>query len=366
MAGMRATGSACNRLRYHPLRPLLSASLLLVWLAYPATLLAAEPEQWLERMHAALEELDYQGEFSYFHGGELASLSLAHAVVDGVRHERLVHLNGRPREVVRSGDRVTCVIERDDRLFDLEGSVAATPFARFHGGTFKPAVDGSGLPSGYRASFGGEDRIAGRAAVQVRIDPKDGDRYGFRFWLDRDTALLLRSELLDTSGKPLEIFQFVRIDIGGDIDPSQLEPSAGEGLVQHELTLAQPQQAGGLRALLETEASPDEGQPQWEAGWLPEGFSMTAADLRTLPTQAESVASLVYSDGLASFSVFVQPARGDFSPAHVERRGATVAVMRPVAADTPEPWWVTVVGEVPEDIAERVARHIQPLATTQP
>lgn len=325
------------------------------------TVRADDPGVWLERMHVALAELSYHGEFSYFHGGELASLSIAHAVRDGVRHERLVHLNGMPREVVRHGDKVTCVLHPGDRLIDLDRSVPAGPFAQSYGRVL------DGLPQGYQVGLVGEDRIAGRSAVQLRIDPEAADRYGYRLWLDRETALLLRSELLDTANQPLEIFQFVRIEIGGPIDAAMLEASAGDHLIKHELlkrdrvsaASAGRESVGVLAAA--PNASPADGV-EWEAGWLPSGFAMASADIRRVPARSDSVANLVYSDGMATFSVFLERAHADQSPVHVARHGATVAVMRPVAAPTAEPWLVTVVGEVPVETAERVAQNVRPRA----
>lgn len=324
---------------------LISAVLLLA--ALPQVGLAKSPEVWLERMHDALSSLNYHGEFSYYHGGELSSLQLAHAVVDGVRHERLVHLNGAPREVIRIGNRVTCVLHPGDRLLDLDESIPAGPFAQAYARSLE------GLPRGYRVSLGSEDRIAGRDTVQVRIEPAAGDRYGFRLWLDRETALLLRSELLDTAGSPLEIFQFVRIEIGAPIDPALLEEPADDDLVKYDLAFEDAEPAGGERLV------------HWEASWLPEGFEMAAADVRRAASQQEGVANMVFSDGLASFSVFLEPAPRGAALTHTARHGATIAVMRRVQAELPEPWRVTVVGEVPEETAERVAEHVRPLAAVE-
>jgi len=361
------------------------ALLLLSFLANPVA--ADDAGVWLNRMHTALAERSYHGEFSYFHGGELASLSIAHAVVDEVRHERLLHLNGMPREVVRTGDKVTWVLHRGDRLIDLEQSVPAGPFAQSYGRVL------DGLPQGYRATVVGEDRVAGRRAVQLDIEPEVADRYGYRLWLDHETALLLRSELLDTAGQALEIFQFVRIEIGGQVDLAMLEASMGEHLVKHDLVKRDPVKRDPVRRdpvkrdpvrrdpvrrdpseqvpllLADTTiASTASGRREdgedvaWEAGWLPAGFAMSSADIRRVPSRSDSVENLVYSDGMATFSVFLERAPAHLSPLHVARHGATVAVMRPVTAATPEPWLVTVVGEVPVETAERVARNVRPRA----
>lgn len=317
---------------------------MLALLLVSATANATEPEQWLERMHRALVELDYAGEFSYFHGQELTSLRIAHAVVDGVRKERLVHLNGTPRELIRDGDEVTCFIPPGDHLLNLDQTDRSSPFARAFS---RPP---QGLPEVYRATMGPSGRVAGREAVQVRIQPEQQDRYGYRLWLDEETGLLLRSELIDMRGKPREVFQFVRVEIGGPIEASLLQAPEHSGLVRHKVRYAEPT----------AEVSPQ--QIEWEAGWLPAGFRMSGWDLRHQSGQDRpAIASLMYSDGLASFSIFLESADGAGIDQQM-RRGATVAVMREVRHETISvPWRVMVVGEVPMQMAERIADHVRPV-----
>lgn len=321
--------------------PRVLGSLLGILLLLASSASAAEPEVWLERMHEALEALDYEGEFSYFHGHELASLRIAHAVHDGVRRERLVHLNGTPRELIRDGDEVTCLLPPGDHLLDLEQAAHGGPFARAFSRSPR------GLPEPYRASFGRSGRIAGREAVQIRVEPEQGDRYGYRLWLDQATGLLLRSELIGLQGEPREIFQFVRVEIGGPVDPALLEPSSESGLVRQRVSLdgAPP------------EVSHD--RVPWEAGWLPSGFAMSGWDLRDTG-DGPAMTSLMYSDGLASFSIFLEPADASIVQRQ-ERRGATVVVSRKLRDEqVDKPWRVTVVGEVPMQMAERIAEHVRP------
>jgi sigma-E factor negative regulatory protein RseB len=327
-------------------------------------------------MNRAFAELSYDGIFSYYSGQELATLRIVHMVVDGEQRERLVHLNGAPRQILRRGEEVVCMVAPDDALLALGESMPAGPFAGAFLRQYNRISDYYGL------SFFGEDRVAGRAAVRLALTPRDGDRYGYRLWLDRETRLLLRSELIDVNGDRLEIFQFNQIRIGADVDPKALEPDDSDGTLVSHLTLASKQ------------AEPvGEQDVRWESGWLPAGFALAGADVRQAPGSDRPVSRMMYSDGLAAFSVFVEAMPEPGAAPMESRNGATVAVTQPLAiegsrsAAGPRPGaepqtktpaaittetkteagaapghLVTVVGEIPVATARRIAESIRPRA----
>lgn len=305
--------------------------------------LADTPRQWLDDMNRAFTELSYDGLFSYFSGQDLASLRVVHMVVDGEQRERLVHLNGAPREIVRRGDEVACIMMPGDALLELEQSIPSGPFAR----AFVRRYDR--ISENYGLSFFGEDRVAGRTAVRVAVAPLDDDRYGYRLWLDKRTRLLLRSELIDGNGQRLEIFQFNQIHFGDAVDPATLEPEGKDGSLVNHLTLATKQP--------EPVASEDMA---WQVGWLPEGFSMAAADIRRAPSSLKSINTMMYSDGLAAFSVFVEDMPDSGAASMMSRNGATVAVTHMITDQRQEPYLVTLVGEIPPPTANRIARSVVP------
>jgi sigma-E factor negative regulatory protein RseB len=299
------------------------------------------PRQWLDDMNRAFSELSYDGIFSYFSGQDLASLRVVHMVVDGEQRERLVHLNGAPREIVRRGDEVACIVMPGDALLEIEESIPSGPFAR----AFVRRYDR--ISESYGLSFFGEDRVADRTAVRVAVMPRDDNRYGYRLWLDKETRLLLRSELVDAEGGRLEIFQFNQIRFDDRVDPALLEPEGKDGSLVTHLTLATKQPQPVARDDL-----------AWEAGWLPEGFSMAAADIRRAPSSLKSVNTIMYSDGLAAFSVFVEDMPDAGAASMVSRNGATVAVTHMIMDHQDEPYLVTLVGEIPAPTAQRIARSV--------
>jgi len=323
-------------------RSALGAAAVWVVLCAPAVL-AETPRAWLDDMNRAFSQLSYDGIFSYFSGQDLASLRVVHMVVDGEQRERLVHLNGAPREIVRRGDQVACIVMPGDALLELEESIPSGPFAR----AFVRRYDR--ISENYGLSFFGEDRVADRTAVRVAVNPLDDDRYGYRLWLDKETRMLLRSELVDGSGQRLEIFQFNQIRFGDAVDPALLEPEGKDGSLVSHLTLAtkQPESVSGE----------DIG---WEVGWLPDGFSMAAADIRRAPSSLKSINTMMYTDGLAAFSVFVEDMPDTGAASMLSRNGATVAVTRKITDQRDEPYLVTLVGEIPAATAKRIAGSVLP------
>lgn len=298
------------------------------------------PGVWLTRMSTAFAELNYDGVFSFYTGTDLASLRVVHMLDDGIERERLVHLNGAPREIVREGDSVLCILQPGDRLVAMGGSIPAGPFARAF------IRDFSSVTNNYDLEMKGEGRIALRRAVRLLVKPKDEHRYGYRLWLDKETGLLLKSELVDMKRKrALEIFQFNQIAMGDEVQRSALEPDQPQGSVIDHLKVAE-------------EASAEAAKMDWHAGWLPAGFEMAAADLRHAPATQQSVSALIYSDGLAAISVFIESMPSSASTNMISHKGATVSVTQSVRGPNNAQHLVTVVGEVPAKTASAVAQSI--------
>lgn len=301
------------------------------------------PPSWLADMNRAFMDLNYDGVFSYFTGQDVATLRIVHMIVEGEQRERLVHLNGAPREIIRRGDEVTRVLMPGDNLVELSRGIASGPFAR----AFTSPFDR--ISEHYAISDLGVGRVAGRLAQRVAVMPKDSDRYGHRLWLDREHRLLLRSELVDRHGARLEVFQFTQIEIGDGVDPSALEPGRHEGA----LASVDAQPPG-------TKADAGEMRVRWRAGWIPAGFSMASASVCRSQSRAEMVNTLMYTDGLAAFSVFVEDERHAHAKAEAAatRRGATVAVTEFVPGPSGRRAQVTLVGELPEPTVRRIARSM--------
>ena len=312
------------------------------WAASTSAPAPEDPRAWLQQMNQTFAELSYDGVFSYFDGSDLTTVRIVHMVVDGEQRERLIHLNGAPREIVRTGETVACILMPGDDLLELEDSIPAGPFAR----AFIRRYDT--ISDYYSIAFAGEDRVAGRDAVRLAVTPLDEDRFGYRLWLDRETRLLLRSELVDGEGDRLEIFQFTALQIGDAVDPDALLPTQREGTIVSHLTLA-------TRAPAPVQLS----RTRWQPTWLPEGFMMASADVRTTHDKLKSVNTMMYSDGLAAFSVFIEDMPPAGAASMISRSGATVAVTHLTSGPGQRHQLVTLVGELPTPTAQRIAQSIR-------
>ena len=288
----------------------------------------ADDKALLERMAEAVRVLDYQGTFVYLQNNQLEALQIEHRSGENGTQERLFSLNGSPREVVRDGATVTCILpDRDSVLVDQ-------PVAQ---GSF-PDLLGIGLDelaANYRFEWLGRDRVAGRSAQVVAIVPRDNLRYGYRLYLDRDSGLPLKSDLMDEAGNPVEQSMFTSLQV----DPDSLERLVG---------LYEPPPGTRPR---EAVAS----QHRWVFSTLPKGFNLDLHELKPSSRDADQVEHFLLSDGLASLSVFVERGGADEALQGGARMGAVSAWGGLVAGHQ-----VTVVGDVPLDTVRQVLQGLRP------
>lgn len=311
----------------------------LIGLAGPLSAQDAEPRTWLDRMSHSFRELNYSGVFTYEFGDEIRAVRIIHAAINGVEHERVMHLDGPEFEVVREGHKLSC-IHVGDSLVRLDHTIPAGPFAKKFG-----AGIGT-LDEYYELGYSGFDRVAGHKAVLIDVNPKDGFRYGYQLALDNESALLLRSVMRDAQRRVLERFQFAEVSIGVHLDPKDFLPKSDGTVVAHHLV--GEDHPGDQKS---------DSPLAWRVAWLPRGFMMAASDLPRSPRGTVPTASRMYTDGLAVFSVFVEQNSGE-SPVNEgsARRGATVAYTVPATGRRDKV--VTVVGEVPLNTARRVANSV--------
>lgn len=302
------------------------AACLALLLALPGLALAGDAASWLARVGPALRGLDYQGTLVVVADGRVETLRVFHSVQDGRERERLVALSGPLREVVRDGSRVMCIGTGERPVaYDLDQA-----------GRWSVALavsEAAGL-SAYRARLAGEGRVAGHAARQVELLAADRWRYGYRLWLEQETALPLRVDLLDGQGRAIEQVAFTELALGQVPDEADLAPSAGVEL----------QRYARLPPVERSELA-------WRVPAPPAGYRLRAA--RPLPGGG---AHLLYSDGLASVSVYVEPAAQALRGGLRQRRGAVHA--RSFWLDG---WQVLAIGKVPAATVDHFARTVRPV-----
>jgi sigma-E factor negative regulatory protein RseB len=272
---------------------------------------AEPPAALLERMSRSLQALEYEGVFVYVHDGRVDAVQVSRSQGGNGPVDRLVTLSGDRREVVREGGEVRCLTPG--------GTVTAATGPRFALLAPHPAQVGR-LGESYRFSIAGVDRVAGFEATVLDAVPVDADRYAYRLWLERGSGMLLASMLRGPGGEAVEQIAFTSL---------RLRES---GLVAQD-------------------AAPAAADPVAPSGWqvveLPVGFRLIARPIA--PAGSEH---LLYSDGLASLSVYIEPPGDGLVGA--ARRGAVNAFGRRL----PDAH-VVVVGDLPAATIARIAASVR-------
>ena len=285
----------------------------------------SDVRETLMRVSRAARNLSYDGKFVYQRGTQLDAVRIVHRVDGEKVRERLVSLTGAPREVIRDDNVITCYLPDENSVLVEHRKASAKSF---------PSILPEKLPdieSNYIVEFGKPDRIAGREAQTVIIRPRDNLRYGYRLWADRESGLLLKTDLMDRRGTVLEQFMFTQIEIGSEIADSALMPEiAGNNLVWH-------------REDVKSGPAPAAKQ-HWIVDTVPKGFMLTSEIARIVPVGGRHVQHLVYSDGLAAVSIFIEKLDKGAEPLvkGASRMGAVHAFGRMIGDHH-----ITVVGEVP-------------------
>ncbi|WP_404938564.1 MucB/RseB C-terminal domain-containing protein [Pseudomonas atacamensis] len=303
--------------------PLLSL-LLSGWFIVPAH--ADEAQDWLTRLGQAEQQQSFHGTFVYERNGSFSTHNIWHRVQNGQVRERLLQLDGSAQEVVRIDGRTQCVSGT------LIAGLGDSPNAAAR------ALDPKKLKNWYDLAVIGKSRVAGRDAVIVSLTPRDQHRYGFELHLDKKTGLPLKSLLLNDKGQLLERFQFTSLDT--DEIPSDKDLLADPDCKPINIA--------------SDKASAAKTVQNWRSDWLPPGFELTSSSSHKDAQTKTQVSSLMYDDGLARFSVFLEPLNGATVTDTRTQLGPTVAVSRRLTTPQGE-MMVTVVGEIPIGTAERIA-----------
>ncbi len=282
---------------------------------------------WLENMSQALREQEFKISLIQIQADHIRPLVYIHGKVQDQEVAFLEHLNGPPKNAVRVGNTVT-FIEHDQPAYSVHAKrIQGVIPAAF-------ADDISNLEAGYQFVLGGRSRIAGRPGQLVRIIPNDDNRYGYQVWLDMDTFLPLRFDMINNDKQLLEQLMVVELLVLEEV-PSILKEAYKQ---EWPAVMAQSERAAG---------------EDWKFGWLPEGFKVLVKDQHRLIGSKEAVEYIAISDGLASISVYVAKAGDAPLPDElVTRNGLSLATERVGNAE------VVAVGKVPAETLSRIAQSI--------
>ena len=221
---------------------------------------AGEPDearQWLEKMTTAMSQLSYQGTFVYVSGDAIETMRITHVTDETGVRERLYSVNGPLREVIRDTNGVRCVLKDTSSVVE-DPIVASSFFPELP----LSVIDGGN--SSYALKVLGQSRIAGYTTQRVSIWPKDRYRFGYDFWLDTESGLLLKWVLFGRGQKPIAKLVFTDFAIGSAVDLAELDSDTDpEDFVEMETF--------SLQDTVVTQAN-----PRWQPSNLPPGFSLAS------------------------------------------------------------------------------------------
>jgi sigma-E factor negative regulatory protein RseB len=290
---------------------------------------AQSPEtlSWLRKIHDATQKLSYTGTFVYRNGGRSETSRITRFVDASGDIEKLEVLDGVPREIVRTKDTVRCYLpesrvvkvdRRTERGFPAVLPERITAVARH-----------------YDISLGETRRFAGFDCQEIVLAPKDNLRYGYKLYADVNSGMLMRAETVDSAGQSVEEFSFTQLSIG-------------------HVTRDMVRTRHAVKAWRVEDA---EAAPARLAGWglaaeLP-GFQKVI-ELKRRLGESRPVGQMVYSDGLAAVSVFIEPMESRPARMGLASMGAIHIYTREVANHM-----VTVVGEAPAVSVQRIADAVE-------
>jgi len=292
---------------------------------------SVDPTALIRAMSKALSTLNYEGVFVHSQQGILESMHILHANSNGNEHERMLSLNGEAREIIRNNSLVTCIWPNSQSVIVSKSKKRE----------ILPQVEDLLASSAlYDLSLEVPDRVAGINTHVVSIKPRDSYRYGYTFWIDKKTNMLLRSRLLNTDDNPIEEIMFTEISYPDTVLLSRFDTDAGDSKNVSWVD-PKPRSLSGEQSNRVSFVS------------LPEGYSKVSESFRPLPSNDTPVSHVMLTDGMVSVSVYVEYL--SVNEQDVASRGlSSMGALNAYGRSMPNAF-VTVVGEVPGETVMAIA-----------
>ncbi|MCQ8895930.1 MucB/RseB C-terminal domain-containing protein [Limnobacter humi] len=281
-------------------------------------------ELWalLDNSHEQARALTYSGLLLTQSGEFTQASKLLHQSGQSGEFEVLERLDGPSAKWVRHNEDIQCILP-DKKLVLSEKRQTSVAFPRLLSNP-----DGTSmLVKLYDIREAAAKRVAGRSTRVIQLTPKDDLRYGYRFYLDRQRNLLLRSELFSSKGEVLEHVGFTEINFDADqvIKPEMPQAGPGWKVTSTEIKVLK------------------DGELSYSLPDIFVGFKRSDTLCRIRGKESQ-IHQTLYTDGLSSVSVFIQKANdGHSMPQAPISHGAVMS-----RSEVQGQHLVTVLGEVPE------------------
>lgn len=286
---------------------------------------AAPDDSWmvLQKASQAARELSYQGVFTYQSGNVAKSVQITHMNYGQGEYARMLVLDGNPREVLSQGNDVVIFNPKNEKVI----------IEKRRGQNMFPALLPANLElvkSSYQVRLGGVERVGGRDGQVILLEPRDHYRYGYKFWADSQYGLLLKAMTTNERNEPMEQMAFNQLTMMSTQNMDWFQPN-----VDTRKAYVMEQTAPGRLP---------PGVEDWVIGAVPAGYLKVEQMQRLVPGKAKPVTHIIYSDGLASVSLFIEALVKGMQP----RTGHSTIGATNFYAVASDGHQVVVIGEVPE------------------
>jgi sigma-E factor negative regulatory protein RseB len=324
-----------------------ATSSVLLLSAFSLTSFAAD-DPWfvLEKTAYAARELNYQGIFTYQNGKQNISVQITHMNNNGQEMTRNVVLEsghqatspqaGQTREVYSQGRDIVIVRPQNQKMV----------IEKRRGQNLFPAMlptELVAIKASYVARLGGVESIAGREAQIVDLVPNDAFRYSYRIWADSEYGLLLKMTLIDSKNQTLEQIAFSQLSTLNSQDTNWFQPKIDvkKSYVMEDTTAVNHVNNHPVNS-------------NWVVTELPVGYVKVDHRAIVVPGKSAPVDQMIFSDGIASVSLFIEPLTKGMRP----KMGHMLIGSTNLCANVIEGYQITVVGEVPEATVMQIAKAV--------
>ncbi|RKF18602.1 transcriptional regulator [Alginatibacterium sediminis] len=290
--------------------------------------------QLIEQLQSSFVSRNYELSFIKTRQGAIEPMRYIHGLVDDVEVAHLLNLNGPAQESVYRDLRVA-YFEQGQPPYSVEASRLSSLFSSI------AKIDLDQLQHSYELVIAGKSRVAGRASQVIRVLPKNKDRYAVFLWIDYQTSLPIRIDLVDSNGELIE--QYMAVTLIDFSSPTEW---------MYELASIELPAVISSKTKIEDQFATD---LDWELTWMPEGMVILTDPGQRISSVEDSVDHQRMSDGLFDISVYVNKLddKARIKPQLV-RQGATTLHIQLIQGRE-----VTVVGEVPPETASKIANSIR-------
>jgi sigma-E factor negative regulatory protein RseB len=293
----------------------------------------AAEDPWLILQKAALaaRQLNYQGVFVYHNGTQTRSVQITHMNNEGQEYTRNLVLEGQSREVFSQGSDIVIFHPKDKKMV----------IQKRRGQNLFPALLPSNLETlkkNYTVKLGAGDFVAGRPAQIIELVPNDIYRYSYKIWADNEFGLLVKMSLNDDKNKTLEQVTFSELSMLNSQDKNWFQPKIDvtKSYVMEDATLV------------------NHTNSNWVVTALPAGFVKVDEMERMVPGKKTPVNQIIFSDGIASVSLFIEPVSKTVAP----KMGHTVVGSTNICAHVMDGYQIMVVGEVPAATVQQISKSV--------